>query len=192
MHAALLALLCSAIVTALPGDEAPEKWGGHRGGNKISHVGNNIGNGNGGGLNIDTGGGNIGCIGVGFGLGCGTTVTTVCPTTVTSVTSGYDCAGVFEGDCGGPGGFTSYCPTLTGGEISATSCCACAAAPFSCSTTGEIFTSAPYAFDCAVDFPVTTATVTTVTTTPCVTVIVTQADALLDAVEDVPGILKVV
>ncbi|KAJ6039020.1 uncharacterized protein N7446_012039 [Penicillium canescens] len=71
MRFALLTLLSGAFVTALTGEEALEKWGGPRGGNKVSHGGNNIANGNGGGINIDTGGGDIGDIGVGVGGGGG-------------------------------------------------------------------------------------------------------------------------
>ncbi|KAJ5981116.1 hypothetical protein N7481_008414 [Penicillium waksmanii] len=71
MRFALLTLLCGAVVTALTGEEAREKWAGPRGGGKVSHGGNNIGNGVGGGINIDTGGGDIGDIGVGVGGGGG-------------------------------------------------------------------------------------------------------------------------
>ena len=67
----LLTLSFCAFVSALPGEDTPQKWGGSRGGDKISHGGNNIGNGNGGGVNIDTGGGDIGKIGVGVGVGDG-------------------------------------------------------------------------------------------------------------------------
>ncbi|OGE46580.1 hypothetical protein PENARI_c181G00115 [Penicillium arizonense] len=71
MRFALLTLLSGALVTALTGEEALEKWGGPRGGDKVSHGGNNIGNGDGGGIDIDTGGGDIGDIGVGIGGGGG-------------------------------------------------------------------------------------------------------------------------
>lgn len=54
-----------AFVTALSGEESLEKWGGPRDGGKVSHGGNNIGNGDSGGIGIDTGGGDIGDIGVG-------------------------------------------------------------------------------------------------------------------------------
>jgi hypothetical protein len=46
MYFAFLALLCCAVVTALTGEDALEKWDGPRGGGKISHGGNNIGTGN--------------------------------------------------------------------------------------------------------------------------------------------------
>ena len=61
---------CAALLSL----RSPEKmlWksgvGSGGRGDKISHGGNNIGNGNGGGINIDTGGGDIGSIGVGVGL----------------------------------------------------------------------------------------------------------------------------
>ncbi|KAJ5987722.1 hypothetical protein N7481_002932 [Penicillium waksmanii] len=71
MRSALLTLLCCSVVTALTGEEALEKWGGPRGGDKVSYGGNNIGNGDGGGIAIDTGGGDIGDIGVGVGGGGG-------------------------------------------------------------------------------------------------------------------------
>ncbi|OGE46899.1 hypothetical protein PENARI_c092G11985 [Penicillium arizonense] len=71
MRVALLTFLCGALVNALTGEEDLEKWGGPRGGNKVSHGGNNIGNGDGGGIDIDTGGGDIGDIGVGVGGGRG-------------------------------------------------------------------------------------------------------------------------
>jgi hypothetical protein len=56
------------LVTVLYADETIKRWDGPKGG-KISHGGNNIGNGDGGGLKIDTGGGDIGDIGVGGGGG---------------------------------------------------------------------------------------------------------------------------
>lgn len=71
MRIALVTLLCGALVSALATEEALEKWGGPKGGNKVSHGGNNIGNGDGGGININTGGGDIGDIGVGVGGGGG-------------------------------------------------------------------------------------------------------------------------
>lgn len=71
MRFALLTLSCCAVVTALSGKDAVEKWGGPRSGDKVSHGGNNIGNGDGGGIDIDTGGGDIGDIGVGVGGGGG-------------------------------------------------------------------------------------------------------------------------
>ncbi|KAJ5981115.1 hypothetical protein N7481_008413 [Penicillium waksmanii] len=70
MRFSLLTLSCCAVVTALSGEDALEKWGGPRGGG-ISHGGNNIGNGDGGGIDIDTGGGDIGDLGVGVGGGGG-------------------------------------------------------------------------------------------------------------------------
>lgn len=69
MHFAFLALFCCAVATALSGNDVLEKWGGLRGGGKVSHGGNNIGNGDGGGIHIDTGGGDIGDIGLGIGGG---------------------------------------------------------------------------------------------------------------------------
>ncbi|KAJ5980463.1 hypothetical protein N7481_007761 [Penicillium waksmanii] len=80
MRIALLTLFSGALVTALSGEEALNKWGGDKGwgkggggkgGGGLSHGGNNIGNGDGGGINIDTGGGDIGDIGVGVGGGGG-------------------------------------------------------------------------------------------------------------------------
>lgn len=71
MRFALLTLLCCAVVTALSGEDALEKWGGPRGGAELSHGGNSIGNGDVGGIKVDTGGGDIGEIGVGGGeSGC--------------------------------------------------------------------------------------------------------------------------
>ena len=69
MRVVLPTILCGALVTALSGDEALQKWGGPRGGHEISHGGNSIGNGDGGGINIDTRGGDIRDIGVGIGGG---------------------------------------------------------------------------------------------------------------------------
>lgn len=66
MRFALLTLSCCAFVAALTREDALENWGG----DKISHGGNNIGNGDAGGINIDTGGGDIGDIGIGVGGGC--------------------------------------------------------------------------------------------------------------------------
>lgn len=71
MRFALFTLSFCAFVTALTEEDTLEKWGGPRGGDKLSHGGNNIGNGDGGGINIDTGGGDIGNIGVGAGAGDG-------------------------------------------------------------------------------------------------------------------------
>lgn len=83
MRIALLTLFSGALVAALSGEEAMEKYGSGKGWDKDhggkwgkgghSQVGNNIGNGNGGGINIDTGGGNVGDIGLGVGLGGGGT-----------------------------------------------------------------------------------------------------------------------
>ncbi|CAI7671377.1 unnamed protein product [Penicillium pancosmium] len=70
MRPALLTLLFCALVTAHTGEDAPEKWTGPKDGDMIHHGVNNIGNGNGGGLNIDTEGGDIGSIGIGVGGGC--------------------------------------------------------------------------------------------------------------------------
>ena len=67
MRVVLPTILCGALVTALSGDEALQKLSGPRGGHQISHGGNSIGNGDAGGINIDTGGGDIGDIGVGVG-----------------------------------------------------------------------------------------------------------------------------
>lgn len=71
MRVALLSLLCCSLVTALTGEEAIEKWVGSRGRGKVSHGGNNIGNGNSGNININTAGGDIGAVGVGVGGGGG-------------------------------------------------------------------------------------------------------------------------
>ncbi|KAJ5973173.1 hypothetical protein N7481_010383 [Penicillium waksmanii] len=60
MRFALVTLLCCAVVTALTGEETPEKWGGPRSGDKISYGGHNFDNGD---------GGDIGDIGVGVGGG---------------------------------------------------------------------------------------------------------------------------
>lgn len=70
MRIALLTFFCCALVTALSGEDALEKWGGPMSEDVVLHGGNNIGNGNGGGINIDTGGGDIGKIGVGVGGSC--------------------------------------------------------------------------------------------------------------------------
>ncbi|KAJ5240600.1 uncharacterized protein N7469_002191 [Penicillium citrinum] len=69
MRFALITLLCCAVVTGLAGEDALDELGGPRGGDKVSHGGKNIGNGDGGGIGIDTGGGDIGDIGVGIGGG---------------------------------------------------------------------------------------------------------------------------
>ncbi|CAI7614742.1 unnamed protein product [Penicillium pancosmium] len=71
MRFALLTLSCCAFVTALSGEDALEKWDRPKGEHKISHGGNNIGNGDGGGITLDTGGGSIGDIGIGVGGGGG-------------------------------------------------------------------------------------------------------------------------
>lgn len=63
--------MCCALVTALTGEDALERYGGSGGGGKVSHGGNNIGNGDAGNIDIDTGGGDIGDIGVGVGGGGG-------------------------------------------------------------------------------------------------------------------------
>ncbi|KAJ5945669.1 hypothetical protein N7454_002508 [Penicillium verhagenii] len=84
MRFALLTLVCCALVTALPADDSHRALGGWvkptdavdykvphgdiEAGNKIA---NKIGNGDGGGLNIDTGGGDIGEIGLGVATGVG-------------------------------------------------------------------------------------------------------------------------
>jgi hypothetical protein len=63
MRLALLFFLSGAAVTALSKEDALESPRWDRG--TVSHGGNNIGNGDGGGIKIDTEGGDIGDIGVG-------------------------------------------------------------------------------------------------------------------------------
>lgn len=98
---------------------------------------------------------------------CPKTVGKLCTATITTTTTGHDCATFSSLNCAAPSSLTTFCPTYTcdgcnqGGGFTATDCCVCGSTSgIPCSTTGV-----PDVAGCGGGI-ITTATITTTTTTP--------------------------